>query len=202
MKNKLAIGLGLALGLTSGLCSADTIPLNVSAVEISPTNPGSIDTSSLAPNTLYDITCDAYNIHNQGHSQIRVSVDFPSVNMGPVLLHNLQMHRTDKQFFGKLQKDKTLIVDPTDEADDFGSSHNKIEFQRFIVNGSSTANTKINVEEINMGYKEVLYGFVMKDCVAKTIDSPVNKGEPRKSKKVENSNELSFSDNDNTNVAN
>lgn len=36
MKNKLAIGLGLALGLTSGLCSADSIPLNVSAVEISP----------------------------------------------------------------------------------------------------------------------------------------------------------------------
>lgn len=203
MRNKLAVGLGLALGLTSGMSFAEsTIPLNVSAAEIDTAHPGVIDTSILAPNTLYDITCDAYNVHNQGHSQMRVSVDFPNVNMGPVLLHNLEMHRNNTQFVGKLQKDKTLIVDPTDEADDFGSSHNKIEFQRFIINGSSAAGTKIDVVELNTGYKEVLYGFVMQDCVAKTIDSQVNKGEPRKSKKLDSSLVTSDSSSDNNTVAN
>lgn len=196
MKNKLAVGLGLALSVTAGLSFADagSVPLNVSATEIDKANQGFIDTSTLKGNTLYDITCDAYNIHNQGHLQVRVSVDFPKVNMGPVLLHGLQMHRTNNDFVGKLQKDKVIAVDPTDDADEIGSSHNVIEFQRFIINDSTTANTGIKVKEINNGYKEVLYGFVMKDCVAKEIDSPVDLGTSRKSKKSDPSSNSSNND--------
>jgi hypothetical protein len=91
MKNKIAIGLGLMLGITASISFADgTIQLSGPSDPITKGHSVKIQLDSLTPNTYYDLTCTLNNIYEE--KDVRMFDHLHSHgtphNMGPVLLND------------------------------------------------------------------------------------------------------------------
>ncbi len=93
MKNTIAIGLGLMLGLTAGISFADGTILSGPTDEFNDKTHVKISTSVLEANRYYDVTCTANNIHEEQYESIAIrmhSHHFPH-NMGPVFVDGVRI---------------------------------------------------------------------------------------------------------------